>query len=106
MTGTVVLVSWSAGLGVAAGLLAYALALDVPTTLLAGGATLGVALWSGPGSSRFRSPLSRVLAPLARRPVPWLLTCALVLAVAAGLGVLVAGNGVAWFPWTTGPFDL
>ncbi|GAA4104049.1 protein kinase domain-containing protein [Nocardioides kongjuensis] len=106
VTGTVVLVSWSAGLGVAAGLLAYALALDVPTTLLAGGATLGVALWSGPGSSRFRSPLSRVLAPLARRPVPWLLTCALVLAVAAGLGVLVAGNGVAWFPWTTGPFDL
>ncbi|TQK72153.1 serine/threonine-protein kinase [Nocardioides sp. SLBN-35] len=105
-TGTVVLVAWSAGLGIAAGLLGYALALDVPTTLLAGGTTLGVALWSGPGSSRFRSPVSRVLDPLARRPVPWLLACAVLLAVAAGLGVLVVGNGVAWFPWATGPFGL
>ncbi|GAA3551272.1 serine/threonine-protein kinase [Nocardioides daeguensis] len=106
VTGTVVLVTWSAGLGVAAGLLGYALALDVPSTLLAGGATLGVALWSGPSSSRFRSPVSRVLDPLARRPVPWLLTCAVLLAVAAGLGLLVAGDGVGWFPWSTGPFGL
>lgn len=105
-TGTVVLIAWSAGLGAAAGLLGYALALDVPSTLMACGATLGVALWSGPGSSRFRSPVSRVVDPLCRPPVSWLLTCAMVLALAGGLGALVAGNGVAWFPWSTGPFGL
>ncbi len=106
VTGTVVLVTWSAGLGVAAGLLGYALQLDVPTTLLACGATLGLALWSGPGSTRFRLPISRVLDPLARRPVPWLLACAVLLAVAGGLGALAAGNGVSWTPWSSGPFGL
>jgi hypothetical protein len=106
VTGTVVLVSWSAGLGLAAGLLGYALQLDVPSTLLACGTTLGLALWSGPGSTRFRLPVSRVLDPVVRRPVPWLLTCAVLLAVAGGLGALAAGNGVAWTPWSGGPFGL
>ncbi|GAA1522395.1 serine/threonine-protein kinase [Nocardioides humi] len=106
VTGTAVLVAWSAGLGLAAGLLGYALQLDVPSTLMACGATLGVALWSGPGSSRFRSPIGRVLDPVCRRPVPWLLTCAVLLAVAGGLGALVAGSGVSWMPWSSGPFGL
>ncbi|WP_206056224.1 hypothetical protein, partial [Nocardioides sp.] len=106
ITGTVVLVLWSAGLGLAAGLVCYALALDVPSTLLACGATLGVALWSGPGASRFRSPISRVLNPLSARTLPWLLLCAGLLAVSAGLGVLVAGSGVSWVPWPHGPFGL
>ncbi|WGX98619.1 serine/threonine-protein kinase [Nocardioides sp. L-11A] len=106
VTGTVVLVTWSAGLGIAAGLLGYALQLDVPSTLLACGTTLGLALWSGPGSTRFRLPVSRVLDPLARRPVPWLLTCAVLLAVAGGLGALAAGRGVSWAPWSGGPFGL
>ncbi|MDQ6522323.1 serine/threonine-protein kinase [Nocardioides sp. LHD-245] len=106
VTGTLVLVTWSAGLGVAAGLLGYALQLDVPSTLLACGTTLGLALWSGPGSTRFRLPVSRALDPLSRRPVPWLLTCAMLLAVAGGLGALAAGSGVNWVPWTGGPFGL
>lgn len=106
VTGTVVLVSWSAGLGLAAGLICYALALDVPGTLLAAGATLGVALWSGPGGSRFRSPVARALFPLCRRPVPWLLCCAGLLALASLLAALVAGQGVSWVPWSNGPFGL
>ncbi|KRB77192.1 hypothetical protein ASE01_10635 [Nocardioides sp. Root190] len=106
ITGTVVLVVWSAGLGLAAGLICYAFALDVPVTLLVFGAGLGVALWSGPGASRFRSPVSRVLVPACRSTLPWLFTCAGLLAVAAALGVLVAGNGVGWFPWSNGPFGL
>ncbi|WP_418058339.1 protein kinase domain-containing protein [Pimelobacter simplex] len=106
VTGTVVLVSWSAGLGLAAGLLGYAIALDVPSTLLAAGATLGVALWSGPGGSRFRSPVARALFPLCRRPLPWVLTCAVLLGIAALFAALVAGNGVAWVPWTNGAFGL
>ncbi|HWJ10254.1 MAG TPA: hypothetical protein VNS46_12815, partial [Nocardioides sp.] len=106
VTGTVVLVTWSAGLGLAAGLICYALALDVPSTLMACGATLGVALWSGPGGSRFRSPVARVLYPACRSTLPWLFTCAGLLAVAAVLGVLVAGRGVTWVPWSSGPFGL
>ncbi len=106
VTGTVVLVTWSAGLGLAAGLICYALAVDVPGTLMACGATLGVALWSGPGGSRFRSPVARVLYPTCRSTLPWLFTCAGLLAVASVLGVLVAGQGVSWVPWENGPFGL
>ncbi len=106
VTGTVVLVAWSAGLGLAAGLICYALAVDVPGTLMACGATLGVALWSGPGGSRFRSPVARVLFPACRSTLPWLFLCAGLLAVAAVLGVLVAGQGVSWIPWSSGPFGL
>ena len=106
VTGTVVLVAWSAGIGVAAALVCYALALDVPSTLMAFGAVLGVALWSGPGASRFRSPVSRDLDPASRSTLPRLFTCAGLLAVAALLGVLVAGRGVSWLPWSGGPFGL
>ena len=105
-TGTVVLVLWSAGLGLAVALVCYALALDVPSTLLGFGAALGVALWSGPGASRFRSPLSRVLHPLSRRTLPWLFLCAGLLALAVLFGVLVAGRGVSWTPWSQGPFGV
>ncbi|GAA4803134.1 serine/threonine-protein kinase [Nocardioides caeni] len=103
ITGTVVLVSWSVGLGLAAGLLCYALALDVGSTLLITGTTLGVALWSGPGASRFRSPISRVLHPACQRTGSWLFVCAGLLAVAVVLGLL-AISGVNWMPWSTGPF--
>ncbi|MEV5002547.1 serine/threonine protein kinase [Nocardioides sp. LML1-1-1.1] len=106
VTGTTVLVLWSAGLGAAAGLICYALAVEVPSTLMACGAVLALALWSGPGSSRFRSPVARVLFPACRRPLPWALTCAGLLALAALLGVLVAGKGVSWVPWVGGPFGL
>lgn len=106
VTGTVVLVAWSAGIGLAAALICYALALDVPSTLMAFGAVLAVALWSGPGASRFRSPVSRVLDPASRSTLPWLFGCAGLLAVAALLGVLVAGRGVSWLPWSGGPFGL
>lgn len=104
VTGTVVLVSWSVGLALAAGLICYALALDAGSTLLIMGTTLGVALWSGPGAHRFRSPIARALYPACRTTGSWLIVCAILLAVAGGLGLL-ALTGVNWMPWSSGPFD-
>ncbi len=106
ITGTLVLVSWSTGIGIAAALLCYAAAVGVPITLFAGGATLAIALWSGPGASRFRSPLSRVAYPVVRRPVAWLVLCGALLAPAAVFGLVVAAQGVRWFPATSGPFGI
>ena len=106
VTGTVVLVSWSAGIGLAAALICYAIALDTSGTMFVFGVTLGIALWTGPGASRFKRPISRVLVPACRRPLPWLFTCAGLLAVAALLGVIVLGEGTTWVPWSSGPFGL
>ncbi|HWI43757.1 MAG TPA: protein kinase [Nocardioides sp.] len=106
VTGTVVLVLWSGGLGIAAALLCYALAVDLSSSLLVGGAVLTVALWTGPGGSRFRSPVSRALNPWCRRSGPWLFLCAALLAISVALGVLGVAHGVSWVPWDSGPFGV
>lgn len=106
ITGTVVLVLWSLGLALAAGLLCFAAALDGATTLFAGGTALGVALWSGPGASRFRSPLSRIAYPLASSWGRWLPMCGVLLLVAAGLGLVVISQGVSWLPASGPPFGF
>ncbi len=103
ITGTVVLLLWSLGIAVAAALLCYAAALDVAATLFAGGTALGIALWSGPGASRFRSPLSRVVYPLAASWARWLALCGMLLGIAAVLGLVVTAEGVQWFPGTDPP---
>jgi len=103
VTGTVVLVLWSLGLALAAGLLCYAAAVDGAATLFAAGTALGIALWSGPGASRFRSPLSRIVYPLARTWGRGLALCAALLVVAAVLGLVVASQGVTWWPGSAPP---
>lgn len=104
LTGTLVLTLWSLGLALAAGLLCYAAAVDGATTLFAGGTTLGIALWSGPGASRFRSPLSRALYPLTRTWRRWLPLCAGLVLLAGVLGLVVASQGVSWTPGSGPPF--
>jgi len=106
VTGTVVLVLWSLGLALAAGLLCYAAALGGAATLFAGGTVLGIALWSGPGASRFRSPLARIVYPLASTWRRWLPMCGVLLLVAAVLGLVVASQGVSWLPGSSPPFGI
>lgn len=106
LTGTVVLLLWSLGLALATALLCYAAAMSGATTLFAGGATLGIALWSGPSASRFRSPLSRIVYPLTstwRRALP---LCVVLLLLAGLVGFIVAAEGVHWFPASGPPFGL
>ena len=104
ITGTVVLLLWSLGLALAVALLCYAAALGGAATLFAGGTALGIALWSGPGASRFRSPLSRIVHPLAATWGRWLAMCAALLLVAAVLGLVLAAEGVHWIPASGPPF--
>ncbi|WP_181407650.1 serine/threonine-protein kinase [Nocardioides sambongensis] len=105
-TGTLVLTVWSAGLALAAGLLCYAFALDLPTSLLVSGTTLGVALWSGPGSDRFRRPVGRALYPATGRPVAWLVLCAALVVTGSLLAMVAVGQGTWWAPADSGPFGL
>ncbi|KAA1418584.1 serine/threonine protein kinase [Nocardioides humilatus] len=106
ITGTVVLVLWSLGLALAAALLCYAAALDGATTLFAGGTALGIALWSGPGATRLRSPLSTVVYPLAGTWRRWVPTCVVLLFVAGVLGLTVSTTGVNWLPGGGPPFGI
>ncbi|HQR28419.1 MAG TPA: hypothetical protein PLP61_15355, partial [Nocardioides sp.] len=95
--GTLALVVWSGFLALAGVLLGYAFALPTSQVLLLAGALFGAGLWRGPGGSRVRRPVNRVLHPLAARPVHWVVAGLLLAALASGAGAL-AQAGVDWAP--------
>ena len=96
--GAMLLLLWSLGLGLAAALVCYALAISVPTTLLGCGVVLTLALWWGPGGSRLSGPVNRVVRPLSRSLVRWLVAWVLVVGAGVGLGVLAQAQGTDWAP--------
>ena len=105
LAGTVMLQLWSAGLAVAAALLCYALVAGETVTLFACGAVFAAAVWTGPGGSRVRSPLSRVVNPAAHRWRPWLAVTFVLLVLATGLGGLAESRGTSWAPGQDRPLS-
>lgn len=103
--GTLLLVLWAAGLALAAALVCYAVAAGAATTLLVSGLVLAGSLWWGPGGSRVRSPVNRLLAPLASSPVTWLVALAVAVGVAAALGVVTLQQDVSWWPFEQRPLQ-
>ncbi|MCD4535932.1 serine/threonine protein kinase [Nocardioides sp. cx-169] len=102
--GTLMLLSWSAGLAVSAALVGYALAASVQPMLFVMGLVLAISLWWGPGGSRVRRPVSRVVHPLARSQGAWSVAMVALLVLAAGLGLRAASAGTAWSPAQGQPF--
>jgi hypothetical protein len=95
---TVMLLLWSAGLAVAAALLCYAFVAGESVTLFVCGSAFAAAVYSGPGGSRVRSPLARVVNPVSRRWKPWLAVTFTLLVLATGLGAYGQAQGVSWSP--------
>jgi len=102
LPGTLMLVFWAAGLAIAGALLGYAASVSVETTLFVSGLLLTGALYFGPGGSRVRRPLSRLVVPLSRTPQRWVVAVVILLAAALCLG-LVADAGIDWTPATQAP---
>jgi hypothetical protein len=96
--GVLVLALWSAGLAAACALVCYAGHATAQVTLAASGLVFLVSLWVGPGGSRFRGPVGRMVVPLSRGLGPW---AAAVVLLLAGGGALVAlhGGSVDWSPF-------
>ncbi len=93
---------WAGGFAVAAWLLCYAFSVSFALSLFISGVALAGGLYLGPGGSRVRRPLSRLVIPLSRTPSLWGLALAALLLVALVLG-LVAEAGVHWAPATGQP---
>ncbi len=100
---TIVLVLWAAGLATSAALICYAAAASIPLTLFVMGAVLAVSLWWGPGGSRVRGPLRRVVVPLSRRSGTWTGAVVVLLVLSAAGGLLVQANGPTWLPASNQP---
>lgn len=96
--GTLLLALWSVGLALAAALLCYAVAAGLSLALFVCGTALTVSLWLGPGGSRVRGPVSRVVNPLAADPRRWIVALLLVVAAAVGLGLRADLSGTTWTP--------
>ncbi|MBA3783641.1 MAG: serine/threonine protein kinase [Nocardioides sp.] len=104
--GTLLLALWAGGIAAAVGLLCFAAATGPVLALGLCGAALACGLWFGPGGSRVRRPLRRVVHPLAAQPLTWLVVTAVVLAVAAGLASLATSQGISWAPASGAPFSF
>nr|WP_281363364.1 serine/threonine-protein kinase [Nocardioides perillae] len=103
LPGTLVLLFWATGIGLAGALLAYAFAPGEAAVLAAAGAAGAVGLWLGPGAVRLRGPVGGGALTLARRPGPWSLALVATLVLAAGLGAAAAVQGTVWSPATQDP---
>jgi hypothetical protein len=101
---TVVLALWAGGLALAAGLICYAVAVTMTTTLFVCGVVLTVMLATGPGASRVRGPLRRLTTPPARRLGAWGFAAVMLTALIAFLLLRVSGHGTDWTPWDRSPF--
>ena len=77
--GTLMLTLWGLGLATAAALFCYAFGLGLTWTLFACGVAFLVGLWLGPGGSRVRGPVQRVVGPVTARPAVWLVTLVVLL---------------------------
>lgn len=95
---TFMLVLWAGGLALAGLMLAWSAHARWPMMLAVAGFLLAGALWLGPGGSRVRGPLRRVIDPICDRPLPWAVSVLLVLALAAGAGAVATTEGPAWEP--------
>jgi hypothetical protein len=102
--GTLMLVLWAAGLGVSVALICYAVAASEEVTLFASGVVLAASLWWGPGGSRLRSPVNRVVVPLSRSAGTWVAGLTLLLLATMALGVVALDRSVTWWPDTDQPF--
>ena len=96
---------WSVGLAVAAGLICYAVAAGVSVSVFACGLVFAASLWMGPGGSRVRSPLARVVNPASATGRGWVLALLPVLVVAAVVGYRVDVGGVSWTPADRAPWQ-
>ena len=95
---TAMLIVWSAGLALAAALLCYAFVAGERLTLAVCGATFAVAVWTGPGGSRVRMPLARVVNPLSRSWRPWAAAIVVTIVAALAVGLLAEQRGTQWTP--------
>ena len=103
MPTTFLLYVWAGGFAVATGLLCYAFAASLELGLFISGLALVAALYLGPGGSRVRRPLARLVVPLSRTVPTWGLALAAALLAALVLG-LVSEAGVHWAPASGPPF--
>jgi hypothetical protein len=103
--GSLLLFLWSTGIAAAVALLCFAASLSLTTSLALVGSAFALSTWWGPGSERVRSPVHRVVDPLARRGVPWLLVTLLVAAGGSALGAAVSAQGTSWTPYDSAPLS-
>ncbi|MEP9364375.1 serine/threonine-protein kinase [Nocardioides sp. CN2-186] len=96
--GTVLLALWSLGLAAAAALVCYSIATGISLALFVCGVVLTGSLWFGPGGSRVRGPVGRVVNPLAADPRRWAIATLVVVAAIVVLGFRADLSGASWTP--------
>lgn len=104
LPGTLMLLAWTALIVACVGLVLVAVGVEDLVVLGVSGLALGIFHWTGPGSSRLRSPVRGVGLPLARTALPWAISTLLLLLGAAAMLWLAQAAGTSWLPFDGSPW--
>jgi len=105
LPGSFLLLLYALSIAGSVALVAVAVGVRSVTALAVLGVLLTVLVWTGPGSSRVRSPLRALTRTLARDPRVWVgVLFLLVLATTGGLAFAIDG-GTDWSPATDAPWN-
>lgn len=102
---SLMLLAWAGLLAGCVGLVMIVLGVGEVATLVACGLTGAVALWTGPGGSRLRSPIESVGFPIAERIPVWLVLSLVLFAIGTGLIAFGSTIGVEWSPTQQSPWE-
>lgn len=103
LVGSAVLVAWAAVLSASLLVVLVALGAADHLAFASAGAVVAVALWTGPGAPRVRTPLRRLVLPACASLLAWALTAA-VLLLASALMYAGATASVQWWPAEQAPW--
>lgn len=101
--GSLMLIVWAGGIGLASGLIAFAFALGPAETLALMGAFTTVSAWWGPGGAEVRGVLRPITLRASRGWFGWLIALALLVALAGLAWLSLRNNGIDWSPALQGP---
>lgn len=101
---SVALLAWAAMLGACMLLVALVAGAGDDVALALTGVVVAAALWTGPGSSRLRSPLQRSAHLAAARAVPWLVLALVLLGGTLMLLLIASVEGPFWAPAADAPW--
>nr|WP_281363756.1 serine/threonine-protein kinase [Nocardioides daedukensis] len=101
---SLLLVAWGWMLAACVALVLLLLGVEDIVLLLVSGLVLGVSVWTGPGSSRVRTPVRNIGRPMAGDTMWWGIGVVVLCAITALMLYTAGSNGVEWTPTNTSPW--
>jgi hypothetical protein len=101
---SLLLIAWGWMLAACVALLLLVVGIDDIPLLVVAGFVFGVSVWTGPGSSRVRQPVTSIGRPLGESVLPWAIAVVVLLGLCALMLAGALDSGIEWAPGNAAPW--